>query len=109
MKKTIRIISLACILWAMLNSAGAHELLSNRATLVLRDDQHLSLAFFVDYTDVLHKVLAPQQSFEQFVLMYSAMKPQAFQAQLLNAQRKLQTSTAVLLQGGKAATLTQWV
>lgn len=97
------------MLWAMVLSAGAHELQSSRATLVLRDDQHLTLSFFVDYTGVLHKVLAPQQPFEAFALMYSAMKPQAFQAQVLNVQRTLQASTAVLLQGGKAAVLTQWV
>lgn len=109
MKKTLKIIASACLLWALVTSAGAHELQANRATLVLRDEQHLTLSFFVDYIGVLHKVLAPQQSFEAFVLLYSAMKPQVFQTQLLNAQRKLQASTAVLFQGGKAATLTQWV
>ena len=82
---------------------------SNRATLVLRDDQHLTLSFFVDYTGVLHKVLAPQQSVEEFVLMYSAMKPPTFQTQLLNAQRKLQTGTAVFMRDGQSARLTQWV
>ena len=109
MKKTIKIVFAACMLWAMVTSAGAHELQSNRATLVLRDDQHLTLSFFVDYTGVLHKVLASQQTLEEFVLMYAAMKPQAFQAQLLNAQRKLQDSTAVVLRNGKAASLTGWV
>jgi hypothetical protein len=108
MKKTLKIIASACLLWAMMLSACAHELQSNRATLVLRDDQHLTLSFFVDYTAVLHQVLAPQQPLEEFVLMYAAMKPQALQAQLLNAQRKLQGSTAVVLRDGKAANLTQW-
>ena len=108
MKKTLKIIASACLLWTLLTSAAAHELPSNRATLVLRDEQHLALSFFVDYTGVLHKVLAPQQSLEAFVLLYSAMKPQAFQTQLLNAQGKLQASTTVLFQGGKAANLTQW-
>ena len=109
MKKCIKIIPSACLLWAMLTSVSAHELQSNRATLVLRDDQYLTLSLFVDYTGVLHKVLAPQQPLEAFVLMYAAMTLQAFQAQLLSAQRKLQGSTAVVLHDGKAASLTQWV
>ena len=52
-------------------------------------------------TGVLHKAPAPQQSLEQFVLMYSAMKPHAFQAKSLNAQGQLKISSAVLLNGKK--------
>jgi hypothetical protein len=102
-------ISTIVMLWALTGSAAAHELQANRATLVLRDRQHLSLTFFVDYARVLHQVLAPQQSFQDFALMYSAMKPAEFQAQLQGAQRKLQSSTAITLHSGKAAVLTQWV
>lgn len=97
------------LLWALASSAQAHELESNRATLVLRDSQHLSLTFFVDYPGVLHQVIAPQRPLREFVLTYSAMKPQEFQSQLLDAQRKLQSTIGVTLHSGKAATLTQWV
>lgn len=109
MKKASRIVFGALMLWAQVTCVGAHELQSNRATLVLRDDQHLTLSFFVDYTRVLHKVLAQQQPLEAFVLTYAAMSPQAFQLQLLSAQRTLQTRTVVVLHGGMSATLTQWV
>lgn len=106
MKTTI---SSLLMLWALATSAVAHELSSNRATLVLRDRQHLSLTFFVDYTIVLHQVLAPKRSMQEFVLIYSAMKPQEFQTQLLAAQGKLQSSTGVAFASGKAASLTGWV
>jgi hypothetical protein len=91
------------------SSALAHELDTNRATLVLRDRQHLSITFFVDYTDVLHQVLAPQKSVHEFVLMASAMKPQEFQVQLQTVQRKLQNGTVLTLHKGKSAQLVQWV
>jgi ABC-type molybdate transport system ATPase subunit len=97
------------MLWALTTSAVAHELRDNRATLVLRDRQHLSITFFVDYPSVLHQVLAPQRSAQEFVMTYSAMKPQEFQAQLQEAQRKLTNSTVLMLASGKAAVITQWV
>lgn len=90
-------------------SALAHELQDNRATLVLRDRQHLALTLFVDYPKVLHQVLSPQSSLQEFVMLHSAMKPQELQAQLLVAQRKLQVDTKVVLATGKTAMLTQWV
>lgn len=102
-------VSVLAIWCALASSVHAHELQDNRATLVLRDQQHLALTFFVDYTAVLHQVLAPQLSLPEFVLMYSAMQPQAFTAQLQIAQAKLQSSMGLTLHKGKAAVLTQWV
>ncbi len=96
---------LACVLTS---NAVAHELESNRATLVLRDRQHLTLTFFVDYARVLHQVLAPQRPLNDFVMTYSAMKPQEFQSQLQEAQRMLQSGITVTLHNGKTAALTQW-
>jgi hypothetical protein len=96
------------LLWALTGYTAAHELESNRATLVLRDRQHLTLTFFVDYARVLHRVLAPQQPLNDFVMTYSAMKPQEFQGQLLEAQRKLQSGITVTLHNGQNAALTQW-
>jgi hypothetical protein len=97
------------MLWMLATSALAHELDSNRATLVLRDRLHLSITFFVDYPSVLHQVLAPQRSVQEFVLMYAAIKLPELKTQLLEAQRQLQSNTALALYSGKSATLTQWV
>jgi hypothetical protein len=97
------------LLGSMAQSAAAHELQDNRATLVLRDRQHLALTLFVDYPKVLHQVLSPQSSLQEFVMLHSAMKPQELQAQLLVAQRKLQVDTKVVLGTGRTVVLTQWV
>ena len=109
MKNFLKIMCAAFLVCTAMVKVGAHELQSNRATLVLRDNQHLALSFFVDYTRVLHRVLAPQQSFEEFVLLYAALDQQLFQAQLLTAQRQLQSRTAVVLGSGQSAALNPWV
>ena len=97
------------LIWVLTTSAPAQELKDNRATLVLRDGQHLSLTLFVDYPKVLHQVLAPQNTLQEFLLMYSTMKQPEFQAQLILAQRKLQEGTRLGLGHGKKASFTQWV
>ena len=86
----------------------AHELQASRATLVLRDSQHLAITFYVDYPAVLHQAIAPHMLFHEFALQHSAMPQPLFAAQLLAAQRKLQASTRLVLRSGKPAPLQLW-
>jgi hypothetical protein len=102
-------LSILSLAWLLTQAAVAHELQDNRATLVLRDRQHLALTLFVDYPKVLHQVLAPQSSMQEFVMLHSAMQLPEFQTQLLVAQRKLQGATSVVLSSGKTVAFTQWV
>lgn len=106
MKISLPALTLVCL---FVSSTVAHELQDNRATLVLRDNQHLALTLFVDYPKVLHQVLAPQSTAQEFMLVHSAMTYQEFQAQLLAAQRKLQSSTSLTMRNGKASALVNWV
>ena len=90
------------------STAQAHELQDSRATLVLRDNQHIAVTFFVDYGAVLHQALAPHMLFHEFALQHSAMPSPVFAAQLLAAQRKLERATKLVLRSGKTAPLTLW-
>ena len=103
------LLSALLLVFTASTSALAHELQASRATLVLRDKQHLSLTFFVDYSSVLHQVIAPQRSYQEFVMMYAAMKPQELQGQLLAAQNKLKSNIAIVLKNGKTVALSQWL
>ena len=71
---------------AMLTSALAHELQENRLTLVMRDDTHVSVTYFLNYTEALHRALAPKQTLQEFVLRYAALSPSDFQKELSKAQ-----------------------
>jgi hypothetical protein len=104
-----RILLMGLVAFFSITSARCHELAENRATMVLRDDTHVSLTFYVDYPDVLYAVLAPKKSHREFLLAYSAMKPEDFQKQMLLAQSKLQAETRATLNGGKEAIITGWV
>lgn len=99
----------AGVLFCLLaSSAFAHELPASRLTLVLRDRNHLSLTFFIDYTDALHRALAPQRPFPEFVLMASSMKPHDLQKELLRAQARFETNTRLTLTAGGQATIKNW-
>jgi hypothetical protein len=103
-----RILLLGLAAFFSITSARCHELTENRATMVLRDDTHVSLTFYIDYPDVLYAVLAPKKSHREFLLAYSAMKPEDFQKQMLLAQAKLQAETRATLNGGKEVAITGW-
>jgi hypothetical protein len=86
----------------------AHELPDNRANLVLRDRTHLSLTLYLSYPEALHRALLPQRPFASFLLIYSAMKPEDLQKELLRAHRRFQAGTHVYVPD-KEATLVNWV
>jgi hypothetical protein len=99
---------LVLALWAAAGPLGAHENEVNRATLVLRDKVHLSATLYISYSEALHLALAPQGSYKDFVLTYSAMDLPHFQAALLKAQSVFQGGTRLLRQEGGVLLLARW-
>ena len=89
--------------------ATAHELQENRATLVLRDKTHVTLTLYISYAEALHQTLAPQRPLQEFLLVYSAMKPEQLEKELIRAQLKWQAATKVFTSPGVEATLTNWI
>ena len=87
----------------------AHELQDNRATLVLRDQTHISVTLYLSYGDALHLAIAPESPLPQFWMMYSAMSPDRMQRVLARAQARFQASTRLYLATGKELPLTNWV
>lgn len=88
-------------------SLPAHEIETNRLTLVLRDRNHLSLSYFIDYPGALHRALAPSRPFSEFILTHSAMAPAEFQKAVSRAHERLQAGTTLGLVSGKLV-ITGW-
>lgn len=88
--------------------SSAHELTENRATMVLRDQNHVAITLFLNYSDVLHRSLAPEQSFAEFVLAFSALPPEQFAARLQTAQTRLQSQIKVLPRPASKASMQRW-
>lgn len=89
-------------------SATPHELQANRATLVLRDQVHVSVTLFLNYSEVLHQVLMPQKSFQEFAVALSAMRTADFQKELLRAELQLQRSLQFKSHGNEVLGLGNW-
>lgn len=88
--------------------AQAHELTSNRVTVVLRDETHLSLTYYVDYLQALRLALAPKSTPTEFVMLHAAMTPADFEKQLIQAQLKFTNQTRVVLPSGEALVFGRW-
>lgn len=88
-------------------SLPAHEIEANRLTLVLRDRNHVSLSYFIDYPGALNQALAPNRPFSEFILVYSAMAQGEFQKAVSRAHERLQAGTKLGLASGDL-TITGW-
>jgi hypothetical protein len=86
----------------------AHELPSNRLSIVLRDNTHLTLTYLIDYAQALHLALEPQRSMTEFSVIYSAMPPAEFQKVLLRAQGKFSSTTKITMPNGEQIAVSNW-
>jgi hypothetical protein len=103
---------LLCVLLAMMTgvgSAGAHGLAENRATFVLRDQNHVSVTLFITFSEALHRVLAPERSFQEFVLAHAAMPPEIFKSALFEAERSFQAETQAQTADGHRLLFERWI
>jgi hypothetical protein len=99
---------LAFLLLTLIAPTAAHELQENRATLVLRDRGHVSVTLYIAYTEALNQALAPQRPYAAFLLVYSAIKPEDLQKELLRAQARFQSGTRMYASTGKEIPLINW-
>ncbi len=85
-----------------------HELTDNRATLVLRDQTHVSVTMYLNYTDALHRVLAPQRTMTEFVVAYSTMPRPALRVGLQKAQTRFIAQLRLASASGGDVVLRNW-
>jgi hypothetical protein len=95
-------------LGATLGLASAHDLAENRLSLVLRDDTHIALTFYIDYPKALQQALAPKRTFSEFLLIYSAMPKADFQQAIAKAQAIFSSQTTIKSGNGESLFITAW-
>lgn len=98
---------LVLLLLGLALACPAHELVDNRATLVLRDRNHLSLTIYLSYPEALHQALLPQRQFAAFLLIYSSMDAARFEKELARAQKSFQAQLRVFVPDKEVA-LSGW-
>lgn len=87
---------------------GAHEVSTNRVTLVLREANHISLTLRVNLIDLLRSVLAPKVASIEFLAQCASMPTTEFAAQFLRVQSLVQSETRMVLPSGRSVAIGQW-
>jgi hypothetical protein len=80
----------------------------NRATLVLRDDRHVSVTLYLNYLEALHRALAPGRTSQEFVLRFAAMPLAQLQTALNQAHRRFENATRLSHSSGGTIALSNW-
>jgi hypothetical protein len=82
--------TLAALLLTLPITAGAHDVVANRLTLVQRDANHVSMTLVIDYVATLKAAAAPGASYKEFVIACSGMADAQLQRTLSQAHTTLE-------------------
>ena len=99
---------LALFLALVVLPIGAHEVSTNRATLVLREANHISLTLRINLVDLLRNVLEPKMTSMEFQAQFAAMPLPEFAAKYLRVQSLVQSETRMVLPSGRSVAIGQW-
>lgn len=88
--------------------AHAHELQSNRLSLVLREPGHLSLNFHLDYAELMRRTVAPQVSPPEFAIRMAAATAAQWDEVLGRTQSRLMRGTQLGRPDGTALQPGTW-
>jgi hypothetical protein len=81
--------------------AFSHELQDNRAVLILREPNHVTLTLYLDYLSAMAQELSAKTGPDQFVIMSATLSPDYFQRLSTLAQSKFEA--AIVLKSGTGA------
>ena len=96
------------LLLALTSQVSGHELMDNRATLILRDQTHVSLTLYIDLMEAVRKAVAPNTKPAEFIVAYSAMSPGEFKAALLSAEKRMEEQISLVDADGGPLPLRNW-
>jgi|APCry1669188879_1035177.scaffolds.fasta_scaffold02401_3 hypothetical protein len=98
----------ALVAWAWASCAYGHELPDNRATIILREDRHVSVTIYLNWPEALRRTLSPARSLAEFVLVYSAMDSGHLKSALDRAELELGKAIQVTDNHGRKALVEKW-
>ena len=88
---------------------AAHELQENRAMLVQREANFVSMTLYVDLPEALHRALEPERSFDLFALAQANLPPDAFKASMAQAVSRMQSEMQVTALAARPISIERWV
>lgn len=92
----------------VVKNLSAHELTESRATLILRDQTHITANIYIDYSRVLHHVLMPEKKYAEFLLIYAGLKSEEFEQTLVQVQKELQSEIKIAGNNGSKLSEGVW-
>jgi len=109
-----RLISTYLIVFIILNAvlldreAHSHELNENRASLFLRNERQISVTFYLNLTEVLHKTLMPKQDRFEHTAKLAAMNEADFLKHYGDAKKLIESSVLLKAASGKKINVREW-
>lgn len=88
--------------FSLVPQTQAHDIEADRLTIVQREPLHLSLTFYVDELQLMHRLIAPQATRAEFLLASAAAPPNAMVAKIETARLNFARQIDIRNGGGVA-------
>jgi hypothetical protein len=86
----------------------AHELASDRLTVVMREPGHLTLEFHIDELSLLRRLLAPDTTVDEFMISMAAMSDTTFDKVVDRGRLQFESQVVILDQNDSKLALLNW-
>ena len=112
--KTYRQINLSFFIFIALSTAlfdkaaHSHELQENRASLVLRNERQISITFYLNLSELMHKTIAPKQNRFELVAKLAATSEDDFLKNYDFTKKNTEGSVFFKHASGKKITAREW-
>jgi hypothetical protein len=87
---------------------AAHEVESYRISVVLRDQNHVSITLYIVYLVAMFRALGTDVSFSEFILAHASMNQDDLGRDLSRAQALLEKELQLVLPKGQTVGFTNW-
>ncbi len=107
-RTAVELVCALLISTGLMPKAIAHELASDRLTVVMREPSHLSLVFLIDQVALLRRLVAPDATAVEFVISMAAMSDTTFDKVVDRGRSQFESDLVILDQNGSKLALHNW-
>jgi hypothetical protein len=106
--RKIWIIILVLQIFLFLGNTSAHDINSNKITLIMREKTHISVILSINLIKAMNQTIAPETKYADFVLSLSNMDPKTFQKEYEKTKSKIASGIYITSKDQNRSFIRDW-
>lgn len=93
---------------SLLETTSAHDINSNKITLIMREKTHISVVMSINLLKAMNQAIAPETKYADFVLSLSNMDPKTFQKEYERTKAKIASGLYITSKDQNRSFIRDW-